>query len=292
MNKSESSALATHDGSQDDELSLSDLILFIRRNNRTLLGGAVGGVVLGLAIAFIVPAQWEASALVRIGQLGNAGNAGNVIEPPLQVVDRVKNRSFQNSALTSLKLPISDSDIKAKSFRNSLKVKLEKSELITLTLRATSPSEAEQNMNAVVNELKRVHNNMATSTVNRWHQELAATEQELQRANTESERLTKALDGYAVSINEKIFSQATLLSNILLTREQEIKNIQDRKRILEERLSPERTFQTDVLGRVEISEQPVFPKKTLLAVAGLVIGLLISVLIVVIGASGSRKNIN
>ena len=58
----------------------------------------------------------------------------------------------------------------------------------------------------------------------------------------------KSLDGRTDSLNEKSFSQAALLSNILLAREAELKNSRDRKRVLEEQLSPERTFSTMELG--------------------------------------------
>lgn len=62
--------------------------------------------------------------MVRVGQLGN-------VEPPLQIVDRIKSKSFQNDVLKRLELVDDD----AKLFRKTLKVKLEKSELISLALR-------------------------------------------------------------------------------------------------------------------------------------------------------------
>ena len=290
MSKSENAALATReDQYDDDQLSLLDLVAFIRRNLGILLGGALIGGVLGLAIAFILPAEWEASALVRIGQLGNAGDPGKTIEPSLQVVDRIKNKSFQNDVLKVLGVAIDDNDAKAKVFRDTLKVKLEKSELISLTLRGMSPDEAKQNMNAVVNELKNIHLRMLVPTVSRWHQELASIELELKEANTDAERLAKSLAGQSDALNNKNFSQAALLSNILIAREGELRGFRDRKLMLEERRSPERTFATDVLGRVEVSIKPVFPIKTLFAVAGLVIGLFLGLLLSILRSIGSRS---
>jgi capsular polysaccharide biosynthesis protein len=294
MNKSESAELVTREDQGGVELSLHDLVAFIRRNLGILLGGALIGGVLGLAMAFIQPLQWEASTLIQVGQLGNAGGAeggiGTNIEPPLRVADRIKNRSFQNDVLKNLGLMTGEDDSNANVFRDTLKVKLEKSELLNLTLRAMSPDEAKLHMSAVVNELKKIHTRISVPTISRWHQELASIDRELKQANTEAERLAKSLDRQSDLINDKNFSQVALLSNILIMREVELREFHDEKRMLEERLSPERTFDTNVLGRIEVSTKPVFPKKSLYILAGLVMGLLLGVLLSILRSVGSRND--
>lgn len=292
MKKAGSEALVSREDEFDDHLSLLDLVAFLRRNFRVLLGGALLGGALGFAIALIVPAQWEANALVRVGQLGNTGNTGSTgstgsaIEPSLQAVDRIKNKSFQNDVLKNLGLPTSADDDVAKNFRDTLKVKLEKSDLIGLSIRGASADEAKQYMSEVVNQLKNTHSKMSTPSINRWRQELATIEQELKQASAESERLTKSLNGTSGSLDEKSFSQSALLSNILLARETELKNSRERKRELEAQLSPERTFATKELGRVEVSERPVFPKKSLFVIAGLVAGLFLGSLLSILRSIG------
>lgn len=290
MNKSENAyAVTREDQFNDDELSLFDLIAFVRQNIVVILGGALIGGLLGIALAFVLPAQWEASALVRIGQLGNVGDVGSPIEPPLQLVDRIKNKSFQNDVLTRLGLKNGDYDAKAKLFRDTLKVKLEKSELINLTFRGTSSNEVKQQMKAVINELKSIHAKMSAPSISRWQQELASTELELKRASEESERLAKSLNA-TNSSNEHVFSQAALVGNLLIAREGELRSLRERKRMLEEQLSPERTFATSELGRVEVSETPVFPKKPLFGLAGLFLGLLLGVLWCVLRSVGNRRS--
>lgn len=281
MDKSENVALMIRDGRFDDELSLLDLVAFVRRNIRILLGGSLIGGALGLGIAFSLHAQWEAIALIRIGQLGNVGNVGNVgspVEPPLQLVDRIKNKSFQKEVLKRLRMSVDDHNVDVKCFHDSLKVKLEKSELINLKLEAGSADEAKLKMNAVVNELKEIHKKMSSPTITRLQQELVTIDLELSHASVESERLRKSLEA-SNSQNEITFSQAALVSNLLLAREGELRGLRDRKRVLEEQLSPERTFSTDIFGRVEVSTEPVFPKKLLFAAAGLLLGLILSVLL-------------
>jgi hypothetical protein len=183
-----------------------------------------------------------------------------------------------------------EDDSTAKVFRDTLKVKLEKSELLNLTLRGMSPDEAKLHMSAVVNELKKIHARISVPTISRWHQELASIERELKQANTEAEGLAKSLDSQSNLINDKNFSQVALLSNILIMREVELREFHDQKRMLEERLSPERTFDTNVLGRIEISTKPVFPKKSLYILAGLVTGLLLGALLLILRSVGSRND--
>lgn len=289
MNKSQRELSLDNIARYDDEVSLIDLVAFVKRNLFILISGAILGCILGLGVAYAVAPQWEATALLRVGQFGNAGNAGNAIEPTLQVVDRIKNRSFQNDVLKNLGPSTSENDKLAKKFRDTLKVKLEKSDLVNLAIRGSTPETAKQNMSAIINEIASIHNKMLEPTVHRWQQELASIQLELDQANAKQERLEKSLNGQTGSLNDKNFSQAALLSSILLAREVEFKSLRDRKRMLEEQLSPARTFSTKVIGRVEVSEDPAYPKKPLFAALGLFFGLLIALFWSVLQSSIRNK---
>ena len=61
-----------------------------------------------------------------------------------------------------------------------------------------------------------------------------------------------------------------------MSKAQEYRNFRDNKRMLEEKLSPERTFPTHVLGRVDVSKKPAFPKYGMFIPAGLFLGLFAS----------------
>lgn len=270
-------------GQLDDELNLLDLLAFVHRNARILIATTLIGAIFGGGVAFSVSPQWEASALVRVGQLGNVGRLGNV-EPPLQIVDRIKSKSFQNDVLKRLELVDDD----AKLFRKTLKVKLEKSELISLALRGGAVDAVKLHMNAVVNKLKEEHGRISAPTISRLRQELATIELELKLTSVESERLKKMLDG-ADSVSEKVFLQAILVSNLRLAREDELRTFRDRKRELEEQLSLERTFPTDVMGKIEVLSEPVYPKKTLFIMVGLFMGLFLGIFVSVVRATCCKR---
>lgn len=293
MSRTESASLVTREDQPDAGLSLHDAVVFIQRNRHIFLSSAVVGCILGLAIAFVVPAEWEASALVRVGQLGStvtsATSATSVtnIEPPLHAVGRIKSKSFQDGVLKSLGLPIDDDN--AKNFHEELKVKLEKSELISLSLRNTSANKAQLQLNAVIDQLELIHTKISAPITSSWHQELASIDAELKQANIESERLTKSLELQSGSLNVKGLILPMAVSNLLLARSGELASLRNRKISLEFALNPKNTFDTTSLGSVDISEKPVFPKKSLFAIGGLVIGLLLGILWSMLGVAVSKR---
>ena len=296
MKLSENVALPAQEKQLNEELSLYDIVVFLRKNYRILLGGALLGIVLGLCAALLLPTEWEATALIRVGQSGNADKTLNsiqpvLVEPALQVLDRIKNKSFQKEVMKKIGLSQNEDDDKNKLFRNSLKAKLEKSDLISINIRGLSADTAKLHLDTVVNQLKSIHTKMLAPTINRWRQEFAAIELELKVTNADLQRLTKSLDGSSESLNPSSFAQAALLSNIIIAREGELRDFRDRKLLLEEMLSPERTFATSVIGQVEISNKAVYPKKSFFAIAGLIIGLFLGVVLSIFGSIGhSRHN--
>ena len=265
--------IQTDEQESADEFELLDVIKFIKRNFFTLLWGMLLGVIIAGLLVMLLPKEYEATALVKIGEIGNTNSAGSLIEPTLQVLDRIKSLSFQDDVLEALKVSTEDDDdALVKQFRKSLKVKLEKSDLITLSVRALSRTEATKRMQEVVNQLNAAHNRMSYPTISRLKLELESVNNELKLADIEAKRFAKTLDMQSENVTDLKFSQAVLLSNMSMSKAQEYRTFRDNKRMLEEKLSPERTFPTHVLGRVEVSKKAVFPKYSLFMAAGLMLG--------------------
>jgi len=244
------------------------------------------GGVLGLVLAFVLPVKWEANALLRIGKL-----ASTAIEPPLQVVDQLKSKSFLNAVLKNLGRTTAEDDASTNLFRDCFKAKVEKSELITLTLKSRSADEVRLLLNAVIIDLKNKHSKLTESTISRQFKDLEAIDLSLKLAKAEVERIIKALDGHFDALNDKDFPPVALLSSVLLARDTEIKDLSERKSILQDQLSPERTYATDILGDIEVSTNPVFSNIMLFAVAGLFIGLLLGMLLTMLKSMGSRRQV-
>lgn len=284
MNKTENAALTSSETLIDKELSLLDLVGFVQKNFIILLGGLLLGLFVSLVTAFLLPSKWEATALVRIGQFKNADNLV-IIEPSLQVVDRIKSASFQQDALKSLGFNLAESNSSDERLQY-LNVKLEKSDLITINWRGLTKVEAKNNLSVVINELVKIHKKKFESVINRWNQELISTDLAMQHSATESNQLNKTLQRLGTS--EKTFSQNALISNTLLVREKEMQYYRERKQHLEEQLSPERTFPTQILGNIIVSKEPVSPKKTLFAFAGAILGLILAFIFIMIKDQSSN----
>ena len=264
-----------------DEFDLLDLVNFMRRNFIYMLWGALLGLAIGGLLVVLLPKQFEATALVKIGETANVNATGivtgSMIEPSLQVVDRIKSRSFQDDVLNTLNISVDDDDSAlVKQFRNSLKVKLEKSELISLSVNANSRTQANALMQGVVNQLNKVHYKMSYPTISRLKLELDSVNNEIKLADEEVKHFSKVLETQSDKITDMKFSQAVLLNSIRMSKAQDYRNFRDNKRMLEEKLSTERNFPTHVLGRIEVTNKPVFPKYSIFIPAGLFLGLFAS----------------
>ena len=284
MNKTKNGVLTSSETLIGNELSLLDLVGFVQKNFIILLGGLLLGLFVSLVTAFLLPSEWEATALVRVGQFKNGDNLIS-IEPNLQVVDRIKSASFQQDVLKNLGLNLIENNTNDDRLQN-LKVKLEKSDLINISWRGLTKVEAKNNLSVVVNELVKIHKKKFESVINRWNQELISTGLAMQHLAAESNQLNKTLERLGTS--EKTFSQNALISNTLLVREKEIQYYRERKTVLEELLSPEQTFPTEILGNIIVSKEPVSPKKSLFAFAGAILGLILAFIFIMIKAQSSN----
>ena len=145
------------------------------------------GVIVALIIAVLLPKQYEAKSLIKIGQICNVDTRYFPIEPNLYVVDRNKIQFFQYTVLVALGVSIEhDDDTLVKKFEGNLKVKLEKSEIISLSLKALTRAEALVVMQEVVKHINITHNCMLLHTVSRLKLELDSVNNELKLAEIES----------------------------------------------------------------------------------------------------------
>lgn len=249
-------------------LSLEDLVIFIRKNCYVLLGGALSGLVLGLVITCMLPTKWEASVQVRIGKLHDV-----FIEPPSQLIARLDNGPFKYNVLKSLNIRGAD---RTELLYDSLKIQIEKNDLISISLQAFSFNEASRYLSAVIDKIKKDHRTMADPMINRLSRELASIELQLNRVQSEEDKLPSLLQKGIDHVDNKNLSQYMLALGILAIRNEQIRILNDKKQELEEQLSPERTFSTELLRPIDVKEillvKRVIPIIGIFAGLGLAIG--------------------
>ena len=274
MDNSKNEASPVSKARVDDELSL-DLVTFVRRHVVILLGGTLIGGALGLAVAFALPAQWEVNALIRVGKIGEL----NFVEPPRMAVIRTTQKPFRDGVLKRMGISPDGSNPKVDLLFSSLKVKIDESDLIGVSVRGTTPDDTVRFVEALIVELADAHARMMEPTITHWRKELDEINLELELTRKELEQMSRRPNRLTSLIDNKNTYQVPLAITIHLSRVIASSELQKQKYILQKQLSPQQTFPTISFGQIEVSEQPVFPNKSILATSGLVIGLLIGILL-------------
>ena len=264
-------------------IGLDDIGAFFRRHALKLVACAAIGASAALASTWAMSPLWQAKTTVQNGQLYLVTSTGPTvvnIEPPARTVDRIKVASFQDNVLKQLSLPVDEgASAETDLIRRSFEVRLlRNSDLIELSVRGYSPANASRILQQYVRSLIEEHGYLAKPTLERLSEEMRQVQADLSAAQARQSELAKqSRERYQVNIAGK-FSENVLLDNMLSTNAADVRLLQQRRNTLQEQLNPERTFNTRMIGETEISREPVFPKRSLFAVSGGLIGLLLGLI--------------
>jgi uncharacterized protein involved in exopolysaccharide biosynthesis len=200
-----------------NELGLIDIWQILVRERRWVIGIFSVCILGALAFVLLVRPEWEATAVIQIGQVGQPtiGQASVLIEPPARTMERMRLKSFEDAVLADLKMPVEDNDPNAGLYRSSLKLKLlPNTDLIEMKVRGHSREEAAKWAEATVNYLRGLHEKLAEPSIERLKSVLAEVKRELQRTHDERTKLMENLP-----LKDKIgpgnrFLQASSVSGI------------------------------------------------------------------------------
>ena len=270
----------------EQEISLFEIYAILARRRSWVVSIALVFVVAALSYVFMVSPEWEATAAIQVGQIGGTGVVDRVVEriaglvePPARAVERMKRGTFENAVLSNLGVPLSDNDPEAALFRKSFKLKsLPNTDLIQIDLRAHSIDEAKRRMAAVVETLSKIHGQIAEPSISRLKSLSAQVAGDMERVRKEREKVLKTLETNSKLGAADSFAQNVLLASVLQTQDSELRILEERKLALDENLSTAKTYPTSVIDATYVSDQPVFPKKTLIVLLSGVIGLILGIL--------------
>lgn len=258
----------------EGELYLLDFMKFLRRDSAILLGGTLMGGAMGLAVAFALPEQWEASASIRVGQL-----EAQPVEPIAVAMHRVTQKPFKANALK--RMGVSSDEVQPENalLLSSLKVKVEIANLVGVRVRGATPGDAVRFVEALTAELADVHAKMAEPALQLQHDEVEEINAESRQLNSEIGRLKSLLEKSSGEFTATNFSQVALVSKFLLAREEQLRELLKRKREFQSKVTGEQALRTFSLLPIDVSAEPVFPSKSLFATIGLLIGLSMAALL-------------
>lgn len=267
-----------------DKISLYEFGQVFFAGWRWLLGGVGIGLAIGASYLSFMPAQYEASLLIKIGQIArvNYGEQSNQrvqliqaqIESPDQVAERVKLSAFQNKVLKSLQW---EDTRKGGLYRASIQA-TRRNDFVEVRLRGITPEDARMAGEATLIALMDDHRRLSEVVVLKTKAEIADLVSEISEVEAILSRLAQ--------IEKKITSgtQGETLMWLQMVQDQRsrLRNLRRQMIASQEALSLMQMMPTTVIEPISVSANPVYPKVRqtwLLAVIG---GFLLGVMVVLL----------
>lgn len=262
-------------------VSFEDGVNFLRRHVGKIIGAGLVGAGIGLGLTFVIPKQWEATAIIQVGQVANDTANPTQIETTARTMERLKLNQFEDRILTGLGLPLEVGESRSTDlFRNSSQILLlRNSDLIQISARGHSPEEARRFTQAYCNELISVHAALAKPTLDKLGADLAEVQASLITEENRRKQLASLLDARGRAGIAGKFSENVLLNDIANDNDKQLRQLRLHKNSVEEKLSPERTFNTRILGAVDVTRRAIYPKKAIFTIAGLMVGLFFALML-------------
>lgn len=247
-----------------DDIYLIDMWRILLREWRWFLASLILVLLLAMVFARTAKPQWQATAWIQIGQIGTAPVGQDPkAEPLLRVIERLQLEPFQNEVLQSIGIGALTPE--GRLYRKGMKLEPMPyaGPLVKLSVRAYSPQQAEQLASATASRLQAVHREIETVPLKLAHARLDDVQAALQQTLAERDRLRQS-----AAQNKDSISAALLLS-----RDEEIRNLQLTRDELQTRLNPPFTYDTSLMWPVYVLDHPVFPNPALIWGVGLLFGL-------------------
>lgn len=249
----------------DDELSLWDILNFLKEGWLWLVFGLAGGLAGAVGFVVVSPAQFEAMAIVQPATVGlpttTTTTKGAEVEPVAQTLERLKLPTFYDETMLQAcqapsRLALSGS-VKASQVKGN--------SLIQVSYRAPSIAVAEACVNAVVGQLTQSQTSIAEPLQKTLEEQLALTRKQL----TEAEGFQAQLEKRATSSADG----ASLLMLNTLSKREEIVRLQ--KVLVEQKvqLSAPLTQAMQLLEPIYAPDKAVAPKKLPVLAGGVFGGL-------------------
>ena len=258
----------------EDEISIKDIVDFLLESWKAIL--ATGLVGLSGAAGFIVftPSQYEATAQIQMAQIAPNNNNNNSnplgvnVEDPNLLMARLKLPSsytedeIKACGLQDLKLP-------AESLAKTAKLSPVKgvSSIVELKIRLESKDQAVSCAQSLFENIRDSQNNI----VKPYIEEAKALLIKYQARLAEAQSLVARAD-----------KSGSALSAAYLANRDEVKFLTDESIRLNNLISAGDTRQAKLVAPIYASDIPVFPKKKISLLVGLLAGLFLGVLFVMI----------
>ncbi|WP_442782538.1 Wzz/FepE/Etk N-terminal domain-containing protein [Collimonas fungivorans] len=232
----------------------------------------VVGVLVATALWMTLPAKWQASATLQVGQLPM--NPTTLTEPTAQAAERFKQRQLQDEALKAAGLPLNeDSDRRARLFRATLKATPGKTtDFVDVNVDGFSQEEAKTSLTAALQALIHAHELLLAPMIKNLDNRLEVNALQMTQAIAEKTRLETSLKSAAMTSAGAKFEPSVVAINLLVKQEELIRGLTTEHSTLVDLRTKTDTFPTKIVDAIFVPERPFFPKLTILLLSGLIIG--------------------
>lgn len=264
--------------SDDDEISLADILDFARDNVKVIAGLAVVGAIIGVGSTFALHKKWEGTVTLQIGRAAGspvAGPDGPLIESIQQTVGRVQLSTFRDK-VTAEVLPQLQGDeaaLRKTVAWNAIKARsLPGTAYIEITARGTSPEQAEQVLNAASQRIETEHAAILERARMLPKQQLSVIDAAIEANTRAQEQLSAAL---ARSKN----SDSVMALGALQSSRTERAMLNENRFRVSQMLAPDQSYNTRIVSAIQVGANAVFPRKSYFGLGGLVLGAVVGVIV-------------
>jgi uncharacterized protein involved in exopolysaccharide biosynthesis len=265
---------ATPLNTENDSLNLWGLLDALKSGWPWLVCGAAVGLAGAVGFLLVVPAQYEATAIIQPATVGlSGGTKGADIEPVAQTLERMKMPTFYSDSLLKacdVKEALNPRQVLAKEIKPMV---VKGNSLIQITYRADSVAIAEACLAAIAEQLTVSQAAIASPIIKTLEEQQRLTKVQLD----EAEKFQLQVEKRAMTLDpsDAKFSQAMLLLNAALSKREEVSKLRRQYADQSLQLSPPLTQSAKLFEPIYSPDRAVFPKKTLTALGGLMVGLVI-----------------
>jgi len=266
-----------NENAHNDEIIAIALLKAIYRYRYFLLLLQIIAIASAFWVISTTPKLWEASAIFQIGQIGQAGQPGEsgmLVEPIANVMSRMTHPSFPERVVKKLDISPTEKSF-AMADLSSLKItQVKNSNLIEIRVKGESSKFAADLLKAVLYQLQETHQAIIGPTILRFKEELRNVTDAITANKDEVDIVKKQL----LAKPRWNSYDMTLALIIIKNKDNELKELSQRKATLEEMLSPMRTFSTKLVGDIYVSAGSVSPNRSLIFSLAVSIGLMLGLL--------------
>lgn len=247
-----------HAADNSDEIDLFEIWQVMVRRRLLIFACFLACVAAGVAIAFLMKPVYQASVMLRIGQV--EGTSG-LLENAEELASRVNTQHGTGLAMDS-----GESSVIA----ISATVQKRAPSLVQLSVQGHSAKTAADVLTLVVNDVKQTHDGLLDSSLKPITERIAQLDQQrstMEKLLADSRKLIDELKGRDSVQASLLVLESTSIVNAIRELDQE-------RLSLTQKIHLPRTQSTAQLGDIAVPANPVKPKKLLILAMAVVAGLM------------------